>query len=30
MRIRTKLLLAMTVPLALLIVQIAAVNTFIR
>ena len=30
MRIRTKLLLAMSVPLALLIVQIAAVNTFIR
>ena len=30
MRIRTKLLLAMTVPLALLIVQIGAVNTFIR
>ena len=30
MRIRTKLLLAMTVPLALLIIQIAAVNTFIR
>jgi two-component system sensor histidine kinase ChiS len=30
MRIRTKLLLAMTVPLALLIIQIATVNTFIR
>ena len=30
MRIRTKLLLAMMVPLALLIVQIAAINMFIR
>jgi HAMP domain-containing protein len=30
MRIRTKLLLATVVPLALLIIQIAAINTFIR